>query len=373
MKVFFIQDTLINAGTEKSLLFTIPYFSEEISCTVIYLYSRHDLKEAYENAGIPLIFLNLENKYDFINGYKKLSKLLRKERPDLLVSSLFRSNILSRVVCKKLGLPLIGTLVSDSYSEIVLKKKSFFQLQKFKFFWGLDRLTARIPKLYIANSLFIAKSHIKTLGVPLEKTRVVYRGRNIPGQEWAERAVNTFEFLSFGRLLQIKGFEELILAFSIVNSNFPNSRLIIYGEGLHRPILENLIKELNLNHAVNLPGVIPNVTEMLYKSDCFVFPSWYEGFSGALVEAMMAGIPIIASDIPMNLEAITTNVNALTFPVRNVKELTEKMQHAITHQLEMTELGKNARKEACNRFDIKVIAKQYEAVLKEAYQKYAPK
>lgn len=364
---------MINAGTEKSLLFTIPYFSEEISCTVIYLYSRHDLKEAYEKAGIPLIFLNLDGKYDFLSGYKILSKLLREETPDLVVSSLFRANILSRFVCLRLGIPLIGTLVSDSYSEIVLKKKSFFQLQKFKFFWGLDRLTAGIPKFYIANSSFIAKSHIKTLGVPLEKTRVVYRGRNFPGKVWGVRAVSTFEFLSYGRLLQIKGFEELILAFSYVHASYPNSRLVIYGDGLHRPILENLIKELNLTHAVNLPGVIPNVTDTLYHADCFVFPSWYEGFSGALVEAMMAGIPIIASDIPMNLEAITDEVNALTFPVRNVEVLSQKMEYVLTHHQEMSELGKNARKEACKRFDIKVIAKQYEAALKEAYQKYAPK
>ncbi|MFC3880924.1 glycosyltransferase family 4 protein [Algoriphagus namhaensis] len=371
MKVFFTQDTLINAGTEKSLLFTIPYFSKEISCTVIYLYSRHDLKEAYEKAGIPVIFLNLEGKYGFLSGYKKLSKLLREETPDLVVSSLFRANILSRFVCKSLSIPLIGTLVSDSYSEIVLKKKSFFQLQKFKFFWGLDRFTAGIPNLYIANSSFIAKSHIKTLGVPIEKTKVVYRGRNIPSQVWKKSAADTFEFLSFGRLLQIKGFEELIQAFAKVHSKYPNSRLVIYGEGLHRPILERLIKELNLTHSVSLPGVIPNVTEMLYQADCFVFPSWYEGFSGALVEAMMAGIPIIASDIPMNLEAVNPEENALTFPVRDVKALIQKMEYAITHQNEMAELGKNARREACRRFDIQVIAKQYEAVLREAYLKYA--
>jgi len=49
------------------------------------------------------------------------------------------------------------------------------------------------------------------------------------------------------------------------------------------------------------------------------------------------------------------------------------MEYALTHHQEMAELGKNARKEAFNRFDIKIIAKQYESVLKEAYQKYASK
>ncbi|MBB6327826.1 glycosyltransferase involved in cell wall biosynthesis [Algoriphagus iocasae] len=371
MKVFFIQDTLINAGTEKSLLQILPLVSPEIEFKVVYFYPRHDLKDAYERAGIPLVFLDLEGKYDFWKGIKKLRELIQKGKPDILVSSLLRSNLITRMASLLTGVPLVGTFVNDSYNNYRLEIKKGIQRQKFKFFWGLDRITAAIPKLYISNSSFIAKSHIKTLGVPLEKTKVVYRGRNIPSQIWKKRVSDTFEFISYGRLLQIKGFQELIQAFAKVHSVYPNSRLMIYGEGIHRPVLEKLVKELDLSHSVSLPGVISNVTEIIYKADCFVFPSWYEGFSGALVEAMMAGIPIIASDIPMNLEALTPDVNAITFPVRDVNALTRKMEYAVTHQQEMAELGRKAREEACGRFDIQLIAKQYESVLREAYQKYA--
>jgi glycosyltransferase involved in cell wall biosynthesis len=79
---------------------------------------------------------------------------------------------------------------------------------------------------------------------------------------------------------------------------------------------------------------------------------------------MMAGIPIIASDIPMNLEAITDQVDGLTFPLGNSAELQTKMQWMIECPDEAKALGVAARKTATQRFDIEKIAREYEAVLR---------
>lgn len=97
---------------------------------------------------------------------------------------------------------------------------------------------------------------------------------------------------------------------------------------------------------------------------CFLFPSWYEGFSGALVEAMMAGIPIIASDIPMNLEAVTDSKTALIFKVGDSQDLFEKMTFALEHPEQMAAMGQEARREAEERFDIEKIAREYERVVR---------
>ncbi|MFD2036368.1 glycosyltransferase [Belliella marina] len=371
MKILFIQDTLINAGAEKSLLQILPFFSQEIDFKVVYLYPRHDLREDYLAAGIPLEFLDLEGKYDFRNGYFRLKKLAEKERPDLLVSSLLRSNLLCRLLSRFTGIPLVGTFVNDSYSEHRLATKRGLQLWKFKCFWALDRMTAGIPKLYISNSRYIAESHVRTLGVPLSKSIVVYRGRAVPGQVWEARQEKCFRFISYGRLLQVKGFRELIEAFGKVIGKYPNSSLVIYGEGNHRPDLEKLMQKLGLEDKVSLPGVIPNVTEKLYDADCFVFPSWYEGFSGALVEAMMSGIPIIASDIPMNLEAVKADQHTLVYPVKDVEALAAKMIQAIAEPDKMKRLGRTAREEAIQRFEISKIAYEYEKVLKDTLGLYS--
>ncbi|MCH7412393.1 glycosyltransferase [Belliella sp. R4-6] len=367
MKILFIQDTLINAGAEKSLLQILPFFSKEIDFKVVYLYPRHDLRKEYLSAGIPLEFLDLEGKYDFWKGYFRLKKLVEKEQPDLLVSSLLRSNLLCRLLSRFSGIPLIGTFVNDSYSEHRLAAKKGTQLWKFKFFWSLDRMTAGIPKLYISNSRYIAESHVRTLGVPLSKSIVVYRGRAVPMQVWESRQGDVFRFISYGRLLQVKGFGELIEAFGKVNEKYPKSSLVIYGEGNQRSELEKLIEQLGLKDKVSLPGVISNVTEKLFDADCFVFPSWYEGFSGALVEAMMSGIPIIASDIPMNLEAVKADQSALVYPVKDVGVLAAKMMEAIAEPDKMKKLGQLAREEATQSFEISKIAQEYEKVLKDFF------
>jgi len=369
IKVIFILDTLANAGTENSLLLILPYFSETIDYKVVYLYPNHDLLEKYNQANIPTHFLNLKGNYDFINGFKKLKKLFQDEKPDLVVSSLLRSNLLARMVCKFMKIPLIGTLVSDSYHKDSIKIKSFFVKIKFKFFWGLDRFSSHIPKLYIANSSSIVSTHSISLGIPRSKTKVIYRGRIIPERVW-NLEINdkgNFKFLSYGRLIPLKGYKELIEAFNEVQKEYPDCSLTIFGEGNYRGKLEQLINQFDLKNKVSLPGIHHKVTDELYNYNCYVFTSWYEGFSGTLIEAMLAGIPIIASDIPMNLEAIKADETALTFPVKNVEFLAKQMIFAIKNPEFVSSLGMKAREEAINRFNIKKTAKQYEDTLCELF------
>ncbi|WP_139325489.1 glycosyltransferase [Belliella pelovolcani] len=373
MKVFFIQDALINAGTEKSYLEILPKLSEKIIPVLIYFYPRHDLFEQFENAGVKVIFLDLKGKYDFFNGIIRLRSVVKQEKPDIMVSSLLRANIISRMVSLIEGTPLIGTLVSDSYSKEARKIKSPLVRLKFNFFWFLDRITASIPKHYISNSNHLVSSHSKYLGISSAKVDVIYRGREIPDNCWNNSVNKTCRFLAIGRLIPLKGYMELILAFKKVKKKYPCIELTIFGEGVYRKDLENLISNLNFQNCIFLPGSVPNVTNRIFDFNCFIFPSWYEGFSGALVEAMMAGIPILASDIPMNLEAVQDKKTALVFPVRNVDALADQMIYAIEHPEEMAEMGRRAREIAINRFDINLIAQQYEEVLWNVYHRYAQK
>ncbi|GAB2496993.1 glycosyltransferase [Algoriphagus taiwanensis] len=449
MKILFTQDALVNAGAERSHLDILSRFSEEIDVGFVYFYPKHELKEAYERAGIRLFFLNIPEAYHFPLAIVRLVKLLRKEKPDLLVSSLWRADIITRIASKITGVPLVGTLVNDSYAPIAWTDKKGL---KYKIVYWLDRWTAGIPIHWLANAQALADSHVKTLGIKREKISVVYRGRAVPVMEppggnvsrWLSGARETSSradegsaaisrsekekknktassaenseikpelsdsslpprragavtgqirnFISYGRLLERKGFQDAIQAFAQVLKKYPDCTLTIFGEGPFRNNLESLIQELELQATVFLPGKIPNPIEVLVngycpkpivtlsgvegpltthnsliKLHCFLFPSWYEGFSGALVEAMMAGMPIITSDIPMNLEAVTDQKSALVFPVQNVQSLTEKMLWAIENWNQMEVKGKEARRIAEMRFDIEKIAKGYEGVLKSIY------
>lgn len=410
MKILFTQDALVNAGAERSHLEILSRFSQEVDVGFVYFYPKHELKTEYEKAGIRLIFLDITEGYHLVLAFRKLVMLIQSEKPDLLVSCLWRADIITRLASWITGVPLIGTLVNDSYSPLAWKDKKGL---KFKVVYWLDRLTAGIPLHWIANAQALADSHVKTLGIKQDKISVVYRGRPVfapagnggsdagasspeldsgkstlpAGRQSQKMETDRFvsrdddtirNFISYGRLLERKGFQDAICAFSEVIKTYADCTLTIYGDGPYRNQLETLIQDLDLQKSVFLPGKIPNPMEVLVngyhlpltthdlpltKAHCFLFLSWYEGFSGALVEAMMAGIPIIASDIPMNLEAVEDQVSALIFPVRNSRSLSEKLIWAIKHPEQMLTLGRQAKKDAEERFDIEKIAIQYEQVL----------
>ena len=387
MKLLFTQDALVNAGAERSHLEILSRFSDQIEVSLVYFYPKHELREEYEKAGIRLIFLDVPETYHFWLAVSRLVKVIRDEKPDLLISSLWRADIITRIASMITGVPLIGTLVNDSYASLAWKDKKGL---KYKGVYWLDKLTAGIPKHWIANAQALADSHVKTLGLDAKKISVVYRGRSVPNNYYGsviaseERARQSqeakeyyrYNFISYGRLLERKGFQDAIQAFSTVIKKYPNCTLTIFGEGPFRIEMEKLVQNLGLENSIFLPGKISNPIEALISgycplptddcqlmtAHCFLFPSWYEGFSGALVEAMMAGIPIIASDIPMNLEAINSD-NALIFETQNTRQLADQMIFAIENADVMVDLGAKAREEAMARFDIEKIANDYEQTL----------
>lgn len=367
MKVLFTLDTLANAGTEKSTLDIISHFSKDTEAKVVHFYPGFDLQEDYIKASIPLIYLNLKGKRNFIRGIIKLIRLIRKEKPDLVVSSIMRANLISRIACKFAAVPILGTFVNDSYGDIRIDEfRRKGQYKKFRFFWLLDKWTSNIPAYWISNSAAIAKSNASALGLTAGNIKVIYRGRDTRKfPEWVPvQQMKPFRFVFVGRLLQRKGLTELVQAFARVKTVHPEIRLDIYGGGVFRKNLELLIEDLGISGLVTVHGPVPEGWKKLYEAHCFVFPSWYEGFSGSLVEAMITGIPIIASDITMNLEAVDEQT-ALIYPVKDTDKLATCMERIITDYPAMLDMGKRAGLLARSRFDIRVIAEQYESFLKK--------
>lgn len=368
MKVIFTLDTLGNSGTEKSTLDIVSHFSADMEVKVVMFYPGDDLLEAYKQAGIEVIEMKMPANVSWRKAVQPFMAFLKKEQPDLVVSSILRANLISRKACAASGIPLVGTFVSDSYSKIRLQSFSWKRRIGFMYYYWLDRLSAGIPKRYISNSVCIKNSNAAQLHIPPEKVEVIYRGRDSASYQEKNNDYQQgrpFRFVYVARLLQTKGIHELVEAFAATVAVHPEAQLDIYGDGNYKNVIAQLVTRLQLQDKIILHGKVPDGWKKLYDGDCFVFPSWNEGFSGSLVEAMMVGIPIIASDIPMNLEAVTDMRTALTYEVKNSQALAEKMHYAIVHYDRMKEWAANARKEAIERFDINVIARNYESVLRQ--------
>jgi glycosyltransferase involved in cell wall biosynthesis len=366
MKVLFTIDSLQQGGAEQSIANIIRHFSDDVEVTVLYFYPKSDLLPVYQQLNCRIVSLGLTGKYEWRKAIAEMKKVLHSVKPDIVVTSLYRSNIISRMACKSCGIKLIGTFVDDSYNP---ERKATFKgigRLKYQFTWLLDRLTSSIPYAWISNSRIIGETNAQRLGLSLNKIKVIYRGRDTTVfPTWQAPTHEVFKFICIGRLYEKKGYPELLDAFIKLTQKHNNVVLEILGEGDYRAAMENKIQSAGLEHSITLSGNVPNAWRKLYEANCFVFPSRFEGFSGALVEAMMTGIPIISSDIPMNTEAVTHGETALVHKLRDVDDLYIKMDEMINHYESMKAMGEKARKVAFERFDIKVIANQYEMLLKD--------
>lgn len=362
MKVFFVIDSLANAGTEKSLLDIVSHFSSKINATVFYIHKPETLKQQYYNAGIDTIKI-AENSTFFSNAVS-LINFLKKEKPDVVVSSLFKSNILCRICCLITRKKLIGTFVSDSYSKMRTKEYSIKKKIGHTFFWQIDKITSIIPLKYISNSSSIKLSNCKALQINKEKVKVIYRGRDSDRiHQWKKPVNDQFIFIIIARILKTKGFDELFEALSIILKEHRNIQLHIYGDGNYEGSLKAKIQKLDFSDKVIFKGNIINAHQYLLTANCFVFPSWYEGLSGALIEAAISGIPIIASNISMNKEVINSLPTAIMHKVKNAESLAQCMQEMINNYHEYSKNTIITRSKAIEKFDIKNISLKYENFL----------
>jgi glycosyltransferase involved in cell wall biosynthesis len=172
-------------------------------------------------------------------------------------------------------------------------------------------------------------------------------------------ANNAFIWVVIGRLMTTKGCLDILQAFAALHQAYPHMQLHFYGDGKEKQLLLEKIAHLQLQQSVYLHGNIPMAWQKLYQAHAFVFASWYEGFSGALVEAMLTGVPIVASNIPMNAEAVTHNKTARIFQVQDVTDLQTQMLWIFQNYQQAQLLGQQARKEAFARFDMQQIGANY--------------
>jgi len=365
MKVIFTIDSLAQGGTEQSIAELIPHFNNNIEVVVVYFYNAHHLKKLYESINCRLYFLDIDEKYGFYDAIRKFNRVVKKENPDVVVSSLYRSLIISRFVCWWTQTPLIGTFVNERYSSERRDRFKGLSVIKYYLTWLFDWVTAFIPKIIISNSYSISLLNGRALGIGSNKIKVIYRGRDtsnypiwtIPSEK------NVFVWIAVGRLIPQKGYENLLLAISELKKTNPEVRLRIIGEGPIRDELELQIKKLELQNEVFLEGNIPLGWKKLYDAHAFVLPSISEGFSGALVEACITGIPIVASDIPMNQEAISPGKDAYFFCHNEWTDLHKKMFELMKNYSRACEIGKIVRLRAIDNYDIQHIASQYSKTL----------
>lgn len=253
-----------------------------------------------------LTFQRSPLKKDNFRAYKMLKNIIISEKYDLVHTHTPVGSALVRLACRNLN-----------------NVRVFYTAHGFHFFKGapilnwliyypVEKCLARYTDTLItinkedyerAKSKFKAKrvEYIPGVGIDLEKFSTVEIDRDLKRSQLG-LPEDAFVVLSVGELNKNKNHEVIIRAIAKIDN--PDIHYIVCGEGQLKGYLRDLSKELGLENQVHLLGFRKDIPEICKSSDLFAFPSYREGLSVALMEAMANGLPVVCSNIRGNSDLI---------------------------------------------------------------------
>jgi len=270
------------------------------------------------------------------------------------------------VICAKiLKKPIITKVGSSGFNSDINQIKKFPEgrLQLRFILNNIDSLICTTSKM---------KEEFIKEGIDKDKIVLLPNGVRIPDFKRSYDKCTSLVYL--GRFTETKNIKTLIQAFSRVTLNIDRKlMLVLIGDGPERNNINNLIRKLNLEEYILLPGLVKDPSNFLRDSDLFVFPSLIEGLSNSLIEAMSYKLPCIVTNIPGNVEAIgrrgmsyniksgnflTTEYGVLFNP-KDIEGLCNALLFMINNKIIRKEIGQSAYQKVNSEYNIKLIAEKY--------------
>lgn len=304
---------------------------------------------------LPKNMLNKIQKTSLIGLYEKAIEKYGK--PDIIHSHFVSRGHITAVVFKNTDIPLIHT----------------------EHFSGMNQENSNSYYQNIANNTYKYMDKVIAVSKPLTdriKERFGVEATIIPNIvdtsifKYAPRdkSKDGFKFISVGNLIKRKGMDLLINSFHDAFKDNQNVKLYIYGDGPERKALSSLINKLNLTNQVFLKGLVNRqiIAKRMHECDCFVLASKLETFGVAYIEALAAGLPVIATNCGGPEEFVHKD-NGILIEVDDAEALTNSMLKMYSESDIFNR--EKISKEMVDKFSPEIIAKRlteiYRNVLKD--------
>jgi glycosyltransferase involved in cell wall biosynthesis len=308
-----------------------------------------------------IVELPIRNSLNLINAFK-LARFLRERRIEIIHAHMARDYPLSALAVGRAD----GT-------QLVLTRHVLFQLHK------SHRLTLRNVARVIAVSRAVSESLRDQRIFDRSKITVVYNGididrfSGIKDRIAYERSGARFRVGMIGHIAPIKGHKEFVRAAAIVCQRRNDVEFVIVGEdkshkGENRRRLEKLIADLNIGPRIRMSGWTDDVAKVLGTFDLFVSPARAEPFGLAIVEAMAAGIPILATMSEGACEIIEPDKTGRLVPLRDVDALAGAIDELLSDPGERERLSANAQGAVRERFSLARMVDETEDVYRQVLE-----
>jgi len=361
--VFHVISQLGRGGTETQLLKLLRAFGPEDPLPVLYsLASEGRMTKDFIESGISVLESpwGIDSASGRVRTVLHLVMALRKHSPDLLHMHLPAAYIIGS----------LAAFFSAPITRIMSRRGLPTYRARRPLAWVFESALHYFTDFHLANSSAVART-LSAEGVLRDRIGVIPNGVEIPmeldraSRSAARTALALSErclvLLSVANLIPYKGHTDLLHALAQVKSSLPEPwRLICAGrdDGIAQS-LEALSKELGLGEHIVFAGEIADLTSYYQAADMLVLASHEEGFSNAVLESMAHGLPVVATDVGGNSEAIIQGENGILVPPGNPEELGRAIRALANDAAKRKQIGKAARLSVETRFSMSTCVSSY--------------
>lgn len=369
IRVALVVTELNPGGAEKALTALACGLNRHEFDPIVYslrsrsFHTNHSLIEKLHSHNIPTEFLDINHVSSVFRGIRKLSRLLKDNRTEVLQSFMFHANLIGRLAARKAKVPVVCSGIR------VAERGCFWHLL-------LDRMTQSKVDSYVCVSQSVADFTRKTGKISPDKITVITNGIDLSKNESVVLEQNPFNpdrkrVAFIGRLSRQKGLDWLLDTAPFWLETRPDWDLFFVGQGEDQRALEKKAHALKCSKQIVFLGQRMDVPALLPFFDLVILPSRWEGMPNAIMEAMAACRPVCCTEV----EGITELLGHAAFeqvsPIENSSAWITTISRLLDNVLLRQQLGKDNRSQIEQHYVLADKINQYEKLWKRLLSREA--
>ena len=358
MRLLFVIPGLSGGGSERSLRELVPTLVDNgIDVSIAYMVKRAtDNKDELEHAGARL---HLITDVRLDGRARGVRRVIASERPNIVHTTLFEADLAGRLAAWRApgcSPVVLSSIVNTSYDPVRLADPNI-RAWKLRAARLIDGWTARhLTDHFHAVSGAVKTATMQALGIDSHRITVVERGRDPvrlgePSSDRRARARDALGLRQDARVIVTVGRQEfqkaqsnLVRAFDLIAGKHAEAELLLVGRtGNESEKVRTQVGRSGYRDRIRVLGHRDDVPDVLAAADVFALPSLYEGFPGAVIEAMALGLPVVATQIPTMREVVEEGGSGFLVPPGNSERLADAIGRVLDDREVNRRLGNRGR------------------------------
>lgn len=364
-RILYVITELDVGGAEKALYELATRVSRHaFAPQVASLDGLGPIGEALRQGGVPVHPLAARGKWD-LRVLWRLRRLTREA--DIVHSFLFHANMAARIAA--IGTGVTAVVASARVAERSRPRRRSLECRTHRLVDAQVCVSTGVRDFYAAGGFPREKLVIIPNGVEVKR----FAGRDPAFKERLGIAPATPLVATIGRLHEQKGIAGFIRAAASIGHTRPECRFLIVGSGPLEAELRALAKQFHVEGHLTFLGYCDDIPAVLRASDVFVLPSLWEGMPNAVLEAMAAGVPVVATRVEGTVDLIEHEQTGLLVMPRDIPGLVSSILRILDEPPLAARLGEAAQERVRAHFRLEAMVRRHEELYAELLARAARK